>query len=182
MKMLVHRASTVEGPPFDLAALKRHLRVSFEDDDAPISNIAHTAAEEIEHFAQVALLTQTIRVTIFDPPRDMGLRLPVGPVADDATITVTIDGAGFTAFDFTGGNRPYVRWLAPWYDLTPTRLNIEYQAGFGATAIAIPHDLAQAVMDQAALHYDGRSPMSPKELTMSPHMARIGARYRGVSA
>ncbi len=35
-------------------------------------------------------------------------------------------------------------------------------------------------MDQAALHYDGRSPMGAKSLTTSPHMARVAARYRGV--
>ncbi|SIS93432.1 hypothetical protein SAMN05878426_1206 [Phaeovulum vinaykumarii] len=37
-------------------------------------------------------------------------------------------------------------------------------------------------MDQAALHYDGRSPMDAKALSTSPHMARVGARYRGVQA
>ncbi|MBL4917751.1 head-tail connector protein [Szabonella alba] len=182
MKMLVHRVSTVEAPPFDLATIKTHMRISFDDHDDVINNIGHAAAAEIEHFAQVAFLTQIIRVTIFDPALTSGLRLPVGPVAEDATITVTIDGEAFTGFAFAGGNRPYINWKRPWFDLNPTRVNIEYQAGFGATHEAIPHDLAQALMDQAALHYDGRSPMSAKELTMSPHMARIGARYRGVSA
>lgn len=93
---------------------------------------------------------------------------------------MVIDGDAFSAFDFVGGNRPYIRWLASYHDLTPSRMTIEYQAGFGTAASDIPEDLAQALMDQAALHYDGRSPMDAKSLTTSPHMARIGARYRGV--
>lgn len=182
MKMLVHRVATTDAAPFVMGNLKSHLRVDFADDDAEIENAGWTAAAEIENFAQIALLNQTIRVTIFNPKLgECGLSLPVGPVADDAAISITIDGNSFTAFEFSGGHRPYIRWLAKWHDLMPGRVNIEYQAGFGAEAGEIPRDISQALMDQAALHYDGRSPMEGKALTTSPHMARIGARYRGVS-
>lgn len=180
MKMLVHRTAVSTAPPFAIDDLKLHLRVSDDAEDTAITNIGLTAAAEIEQFAQIALLTQTIRVTIFNPLQEYGLSLPIGPAADDNIPTVTIDGAAFTAFDFVGGNRPYIRWLASFYDLTPSRMTIEYQAGFGDTAADVPSDLAQALMDQAALHYDGRSPMDAKSLTTSPHMARVGARYRGV--
>lgn len=182
MKMLVHRTSDGAALPFDLDALKLHLRVADDAEDTAIQNIGETAAAEIEHFAQLALLTQTIRVTIFDPAKESGLRLPIGPADEDATPTVTLDGAAFTGFDFVSGNRPYLRWQDGYFELTSSRMTIEYQAGFGASASDIPPDLAQALMDQAALHYDGRSPMHAKSLTTSPHMARVGARYRGVQA
>jgi uncharacterized phiE125 gp8 family phage protein len=181
MTMLVQRGPSSAEPPFDLDDLKLHLRVADDAEDAAIQNIGQTVAAEIEQFAQLALITQTVTLTLFDPKPECGLRLPIGPVASDATPTVTIDGVAFTAFDFVGGIRPYIRWQADYYDLIPRQMTIEYQAGFGDTAADIPHDLAQALMDQAALHYDGRSPMDAKSLTMSPHMARIGARYRGVS-
>jgi uncharacterized phiE125 gp8 family phage protein len=180
MKMLVHRTAGGAALPFILDDLKLHLRVPDDAENTAVQNIGLTAAAEIEQFAQIALLTQTIRVTIFNPAQEYGLSLPIGPVADDDLPTVTIDGEAFTAFDFVGGNRPYIRWLASYYDLTPSRIIIEYQAGFGAGASDVPPDLAQALMDQAALHYDGRSPMDAKSLTTSPHMARVGARYRGV--
>ncbi len=180
MRMLVHRTAGGIALPFDLEAVKDHLRVTGPDNDEAIQRMAWTAAGEIEHFAQIALLTQTIRVTIFAPHRACGLTLPIGPADDGDVPTVTLDGEAFTAFDFVGGNRPYIRWLADYHGLTPSRITIEYQAGFGAAASDIPTDLAQALMDQAALHYDGRSPMDAKSLTTSPHMARIGARYRGV--
>jgi uncharacterized phiE125 gp8 family phage protein len=180
MKMLVHRTAGGAALPFVLDDLKLHLRVPDDAEETAVQNIGLTAAAEIEQFAQIAVLTQTIRVTILNPAQEYGLSLPIGPVADDDVPTVTIDGEAFTAFDFVGGNRPYIRWLASYYDLTPGRIIIEYQAGFGAAASDIPPDLAQALMDQAALHYDGRSPMDAKSLTTSPHMARVGARYRGV--
>lgn len=182
MKMLVFRDAGNAAAPFVLDDVKVHCRVDGDHDDQAISRMAWAAALEIEQFAQIALMTQTIRLTIFDPAPTPGLRLPIGPVADDDTPTVTIDGQAFAGFGFAGGNRPYIRWDQSFHDLLPDRLTIEYQAGFGATAGDIPPDLAQAILDQAALHYDGRSPMSAKELTTSPHMARIGARYRGVSA
>lgn len=180
MKMLTHRTPVSAEPPFVFADLKLYLRVDAPDDDTTIENIGHTAAAELEQFAQIALLTQTIRVTIFDPPISSYLHLPIGPASDDDTPIMTIDGEAFTDFEFVGGNRPFIRFRASYLDLTPSRLNVEYQAGFAATAGGIPADLAQALMDQAALLYDGRSPLNGRSLTASPHFARIGARYRGV--
>lgn len=183
MTMHVHRIPGSGGLPFVLDELKSHSRVSDSADDAAIQNAGETAAAECEHLGQLALLTQTIRVMIFDPgPHESGVRLPIGPMADGETPTVTIDGAAFTAFDVVAGIRPYLRWQDDFHALTPRQITIEYQAGFGADASAIPPDLAQAIMDQAALHYDGRSPMDARSLTTSPHMARIAARYRGVQA
>ncbi|SEL66518.1 phage conserved hypothetical protein, phiE125 gp8 family [Roseivivax marinus] len=180
MKMLVHRTAGGAALPFVLNDLKTHLRVLDDAEDDAIRNMGETAAAEIEQFAQIALLTQTIRVTVFDPERSSWLNLPIGPVSFDAVPTVTVDGELFTAFELVGGNRPCIRWLAGYHDLSPGRLTIEYQAGFGNAAADVPSDLAQALMDQAALHYDGRSPMDAKSLTTSPHMARVSARYRGV--
>lgn len=182
MKMLTQRIPSGAALPFDLENLKLHIRAPDDSEDGAITNIGLTAAAELEQFAQIALLTQTIRVTIFDLGNGAGLDLPIGPVADADTPTVTINGSAFTDFDFVGGNRPHIRWQSSYFTLAPSHIVIEYQAGFGSAAADIPADLSQALMDQAALHYDGRSPMDAKSLTTSPHMARVGARYRGVQA
>ncbi|MEM8823160.1 MAG: hypothetical protein AAGF30_06080 [Pseudomonadota bacterium] len=182
MKMLVYRTPIASRVPFSIADLRAHLRVADGSEDMAITKIGLAAAAEIEQFAQIALLDQMIRVTIFGPKRESSLRLPIGPVRDGVTPTVTIDGEPFNAFNFAAGNRPYINWLVEYHDLTPNRMTIEYQAGFGPTMAEVPYDLAQALLDQAALLYDGRSPMDAKALTTSPHMARVGARYRGVSA
>ena len=182
MKMMVHRTAITGAPPFKIDDIKLHARVDGNEEDDAITRMAWAACDEIEQFAQIALLHQTIRVTIFDPPAQSSVRLPIGPVLDDAPVTVTVDAVPCTAFVLEPGQRPYLRWLAAFYDLPhPSRLTIEYRAGFGSQEHAVPRDLAQAIADQAALHYDGRSPMNARDLTTSPHMARIGARYRGVS-
>lgn len=184
MKVLVSRTTLSSALAVSLADALNHIRQNEGEDDQAVTNMIKTATAELEQFAQIALLTQTIRVNIFDPPQHWSsYSLPIGPVADDDVPTITIDGSAFTGFAFVGGARPYIRWQASYLDLPcPDRITIEYQAGFGATAADIPPDLAQAVMDQALLHYDARSPMDDKSLTTSPHMARIGARYRGVKA
>ena len=183
MKMLVRREPISPATPFQFADLKLFARVDHSEEDSVIFNMGMTAAAEIEEYAQIALLTQKVRVTIFDPDcGQYGLHLPIGPVAMDAQPTVTIDSQPFTAFDFLGGNRPYIRWLAPYHDLQPSRILIEYDAGFGSTASAIPADLAQVIKDHTMFLYEARGPIDAKVPVRSPHFARIGARYRGVSA
>ena len=162
--------------PFDLETLKLFLRVDHDDENDLITRIGQTAAAELEHFAQIALLTQTVTAHTGGPAE--ALRLPIGPAVLTEDITVTANGEAVTGFTVYGGHRPFLVFDAP--QLEAVRIKIEYTAGFGATAAAIPADLAQAMADQAALHYDARSPTTGKALTTSPHMARIGARYRGV--
>eukprot|EP00918_Siedleckia_nematoides_P062676 GHVU01136624.1.p2 GENE.GHVU01136624.1~~GHVU01136624.1.p2 ORF type:complete len:142 (-),score=8.49 GHVU01136624.1:176-601(-) len=128
----------------------------------------------------IALLHQTVKVTIFNPIGEHGLSLPECPAVGGGVTAVTLVGAGFTDFAFVDSNRPFIHRLDGYFDLTPSQIEIDYQAGFGPDASNIPHDLEQAPIDQAALHYDRRSPMDAKSLTTSPHMGRIGARYRGV--
>jgi uncharacterized phiE125 gp8 family phage protein len=182
MKTIVHRVQTSQIDPFTLSGIKDYLRVTHDDEDLAITQMARASAAELEHFAQIALLTQTIRVTVFDPVwAQTYLSLPIGPVQEDAVATVTIDGEAFTAFDLVTGSRPSIRWLASYFDLQPTRITIEYQAGFGSTVPDIPPDLAQAIKDQTCLQYGGRSPFEKNMLTSSPQFARVGARHRGVS-
>lgn len=183
MKVIVHQTPMNSAAvPFALDDLIAHARAQGAGDDAAIANMGYTAAAEIEHYAQVALLMKSIRVAIFEPHCGAGFALPIGPVADNAPPVVKLDGEVFLGFYFVGGIRPYIRWFPEFHSLIPSRIDIEYQAGFGADVWSIPQDLAQALMDQAALHYDGRSPMSTKSLTVSPHMARVAARYRGLQS
>ncbi len=67
MKTIVHRVPTSQIDPFSLSGIKDYLRVTHDDEDLAITQMARASAAELEHFAQIALLTQTIRVTVFDP-------------------------------------------------------------------------------------------------------------------
>ena len=181
MKMLVQRTPISAAAPFVLAELKQYARIDGVDDDFTLNRMGQAAAAEVEHFAQVALLSQTIRVTIRDLVHGEGLALPIGPVADDATATVTIDGQALTGFDLVTGMRPYLSWPASIRGTASTRVTIEYRAGFGDVAGDVPDDLAQAILDQVALTFDQRAPHEAKTLARSSHLARVGARYRGVA-
>jgi uncharacterized phiE125 gp8 family phage protein len=182
MKMLVERTPVnPQAEPFDLASVKEHARVTTGDDDAALSNMARAAAAEVEQAAQCALLDQLIRVTVFSPLADPFLMLPIGPLSVGSEPIVTIDGQPFTDFAFASGQRAVILWQSSFSTLTPSMMVIEYQAGFGSSWYDVPSDLQQAVLDQTALHYDGRSPMNPRDFSTSPHMSRIVARYRGVT-
>ena len=183
MKILTGRTPVANDAPFRLSDVKAHLRVVHSEEDAAIAAMAWTAAAEIEHFAQIALIDQMIRVTIFDPsPTASMISLPIGPARADTVATVLVDGLPFTDFELVPGHRPFLHLKAGFFerDPIPGRMSIEYIAGFGGTAAAIPRDLAQAIADQAAVHFDNRAPNDARALTTSPHMQRIGARYRGI--
>lgn len=181
MRMLVHRTPISLNAPFALDELKEYTRIDGDDDIVTLNKMGYAAVAEVEHFAQVALLSQTIRVTILDLVHGAGLVLPIGPVAEDGAATVTIDGQPLTGFDIVAGSRPYLSWPASIRGKASARVVIEYSAGFGDEATDIPEDLAQAVLDQVALIYDERAPREAKTLARSSHLARVGARYRGVS-
>lgn len=181
MSVLIDRVGN-PALPFDLQALKTHVRYSDNDLDAELERMGRAAADELEQFAQVALLTQTIRVNILDPVTGPVLRLPIGPTAFDAVPQVTLDGMEFTRFDFIGGLRPTIRWREPYIPYSSCHIQIDYQAGFGADHTAIPADLMGALLDQAALMFDNRGAADNRMQANSPHFARVGARYRGVMA
>ncbi|MBI6630713.1 head-tail connector protein [Pontibaca salina] len=179
MTMFASRTNLSSGLAVDLSHAKGHIR-EYES-DAEIERMVRAATEDVEQAAQIAVLNQTINVTVLDTSiATPGLRLPIGPVSRGNIPSVTIDGRSHPFFQLIVGSRPYLHWLDLHYPDNPREISIEYTAGFGATADDVPQDVAQAIMDQAALHYDGRSPMDAKSLTSSPHMARVAAKYRGV--
>ena len=176
MKVITKRTPIATDLPVSVPDLKFHIRT----DEDGIERYGQTAAAEVEHFAQVGLLHQRINLTILAPDDSEGIQLPIGPSYADTVPTVKLDAVPFTGFDFYSGLHPHITWHRSYFDAAPSLVEIEYEAGFGAQASDIPPDLTQAILDQAALHFDGRSPMDGKSLTTSPHMARVGARYRGV--
>ena len=184
MMMLVQRTPqySVNATPVGLLSVKQHLRVDHDDEDLLITDMILAAMADIEDLAQIAVLTQTIRVTVFSPGYETALFLPIGPALQPEAVTVTLDGEPFTGFEMITGNRPLIRFLASYPDPSPSRLQIEYVAGFGMDAQSVPRDLQLAITDQVALMYDTAGQADAKALSQSPHMARVAARYRGLRA
>lgn len=181
MKMLVRREVTSSQEAVHLNQLKLHLRVDHNEDDGAIIAMGSTAAAEVEHVAQIALLPQTILVTVLNPCLGDWFRLPIGPASDASSVSMTLDGVAFAGFELIQGLQPQLLFLEADWPANLRRMDVSYRAGFEGGATSIPSDLQQAIIDQTAAHYDGRTPMDRRDLSSSPHMARIAARYRGVS-
>lgn len=159
--------------------LKEHVRVLDDDFDRELLAMAATAVAEAEDFAQLALRSQAVRVTLTEWPLGPVLALPIGPMLAADSVTVTVNGAAFYGFTALTGPRPALALTAP-RPCGPVM--VEYIAGYGETAAAIPEDLRHAVMDQAAAYFDARGAVDAKRVSLSPHFARILGRYRGVRA
>lgn len=176
MGMTVHRQPRPNWTP-SVATLCDHVRTG-PNDDAAVSEVlrlSDAAVSEFEAFAQIAIADQTIRVSLQEWPAESWLSLPIAPLFDGSTVTLTSDGIVFAGFQTMTGLRPVLR-------LTSERpiggIVITYRAGFGGD---VPPDIALAVLDQAAAFYDTRGAGDGKTNGMSPHMARIAARYRRVA-
>jgi uncharacterized phiE125 gp8 family phage protein len=177
--MIIERTPLVTASPFVFNTVALHCRVDGIDEFVvEISRMATAAALEFETYAQIALLDQLITVTLEDGPRLAWLDLPIAPLPEASTVTVTVDGIAFNDFAVITGRRPAIHFTAG----KPCGLVvIQYQAGFGPTATAIPRDIENAICDQASALFDMRGTGDAKTNGMSPHMARVAARHRRVA-
>jgi uncharacterized phiE125 gp8 family phage protein len=174
----------------DPVDLRAHLRIVGDYDDTSLIAYAQAAAAELEDAAELALLTQTIRLTLDGWPADGRLRLPIGPVqASESEFSVTLDDDQVEA-DLVAGLRPVIVLRDP---LTEAhRLGafvVTYQAGWPDVA-SLPPDITHAIKDQTATLYDfrganpheGKQPHAGGLAGLSFAMHRVIGRYKGVRA
>lgn len=176
--MIIERLNTLAVLPFDPVKLATHCRVDGAAGLAEVTEHGRVAAAELEQVAHVALFDQTIRLTLERWTRAATLALPIAPLLDPLSVTVAVDGQPFDAFSIVTGQRPTLRVVEA---VPPGVIVIEYVAGYGDALADLPADLVHAIMDQASAYYDTRGIGDSKSNGMSPHMARIAARYRRVA-
>ncbi|MCK8483950.1 hypothetical protein MUY21_07865 [Aliiroseovarius sp. S2029] len=174
---IISRTPISTAAPVDPTDFTDHMRV---DDALGSLRYAFTAAREIEAYADIALLDQTITAQA-DPLTGKVLSLPVGPVALGASVVVELielDGSATpipSGWFLVAGPRPQL-----FFDTIPGGpIRVTYTAGYGAEASTIPDDLTHAIMDQALKLYDMRGDVDAPA-TLAPSAARICARYRRV--
>ena len=180
--MNTERTPTTTELPVSLAVVKDHVRVDGGFDDASVVLLIRTAAADVEAQAGIALLTQTITITV----EDAGclVDLAIGPAAADAEAVVETIVADGTATEMVEGFRFETgRYPRLHLDTVPTTaLRITFTAGFGDTAADVPADLQMAIADQVARLYDRRGGEVDRGPALSAHTARVIARYRRVRA
>lgn len=174
---------TYGGPASDLALTKQQLQMMPDEDDQIelIEEMLDTATRELEEHAALAIRTQTIRLRLDGWPESGVIDLPIGPVQDGASFTVSANGAPVAAVDLLAGRRGALMLThLVTEDLLGAEVVVEYKAGFGPDVTDVPADIAQAARDQVAAYYIQRGAPERRETSSSAHMARIAARYRGV--
>lgn len=175
--MIVERLNRPDTAIAELPDVKSHMRVDGDELNTEVARMLAAAQLEAETYGSLALFDQDIVVTLSSWGRCDTFPLPVIPLVDWATVTVTAGGVPFDDFSVMTGQRPALRLVKP---IPAGEVVIGYKAGFGALADDLPDDLREAIMDQAAAYFDARGPGDPKAVALSPHFARIVGRYRRV--
>lgn len=176
---LIERNAIATADPVHVEDMEDHLRVEATE-AASAMRFARAAADEVEQYAALALLTQEI-VALSDPWPGRVLSLPIGPVdaGEIPTVEQVAEDGTATAIT-TGWTLQHGRYPTITFDLEPTgMIRVTYTAGYGASEADIPSDLSLAILDQALRLYDKRGDMDDHP-RLAPSTARICARYRRV--
>lgn len=172
--------------PATLAEAKAFLRVDDGAEDGLIATLITAARLHIESTTGRALIAQSWRVVLDRWPDEGVVRLPVAPL-----ISLT----AITAYD-AGGNAHPIGLSQFQTEAVPARLllpqtiegmpvtrerqgiEIDYVAGYGSVAEAVPVDLRQALLTLVAFWFEHRDTAS--EAAMPGGFDRLVAPYRSV--
>ncbi len=179
------RTPIASGSAVSLDQVKARARIVGDDDDAELSLLIDTAASEIEAHCGIALLAQSVTVTLRAWCR--GIPLAIGPfwaegLADHPVTVELLDEAGIATphpagWWIEGGRYPVLNLTG---NGNGAAIRITYPAGFGIDADSIPADLQLAITDHAAMMYDARG-LTDAAQGLSIAAARIAARHRRVA-
>lgn len=161
--------TTVSGAALPLQALKDHLRLGsgFADDgmqDALVESYLRAAMAAIEARIGKVLVARQFKLSLQDWRGQSEQALPVAPVAALVSVTL-VDPLGVQTVLAPARyrlvpdtHRPKLAAVGMLLPAVPSegRVEIVFDAGFGAAWSAVPPDLAQAVLLLAAEFYEHR--------------------------
>src|SRR5688572_17328214 len=159
--------------PVTVAEAKAHLRIDGTAEDILIASLILTSRLHIEAALGLALIKQGWRLTLDRWPepewsKDGAVRFPLRPVSAITSVTVR-DAEGVptvvpnTEYVLDGdGVLPRLvprngKWPAP--GLAANGIEIEFEAGIGDEADAIPQPIRHAVLLLVAHWYEHRDPL-----------------------
>ena len=175
-------APTVE--PVTRAQVKTHLRITLDNEDDYLDDLIVEARALTEDYIEAALLSQTWQylIDVFPGDNSEAIKIPYPPLLSISSITYyDADNASATwssslyetdassSLDMSnvlGRVRPISGEV---YPVTYSRLNaitIEYTAGFGTVATAVPARIKKAVLFLVANLYSLRDGMGDKGMVL----------------
>ena len=186
-------APTVE--PLSLAEAKAHLRVDIADDEDLISDLIKAAREAAEVATNRQFLAATWQLKLDSFPVadersmvvdcDGSIRLPRPPVTTASGVSITyIDSAGVsqtlatTVYKVDRATEPGRVYLAFNQSWPATRgqkeaVTVQYQAGYGTTATAVPRIARQLVRLMLGDLYENRETAVTVQILPNPTLRRL---------
>lgn len=165
--------------PVTVAEVKNHLRVTDNLEDSLIAALIASARKYVEQITRRALITQTWRLYLDDFPADDCIELPYPPLAsvtsvkyyDANDVLQTLSPSVYqTDNRSTPGEIELVAngaWPATAYEKVNS-VEIEYIAGYGASATAVPNPIRLAILHLVSHWFENREPYGAA-LSTIPH-------------
>jgi uncharacterized phiE125 gp8 family phage protein len=172
--MILKQIAAPAVEPVSLAEAKLHLRVDIADDDTLITALISAAREYFEGATGRALITQKWRLSLETWPGNV-VELPRAPLVsvddfeyiDSAGTTTDVGAAVYDVDTDSEPGRIVLAYGQTWPSTTLAIMNpiqIEYTAGYGAAATAVPEHMRQAIKLLVAHWYENREPVSAGEV------------------
>ena len=168
--MLLTELTTISGGALPVQALKDHLRLGtgFSDSgmqDGLIESYLRSAMAAVEGRIGKVLMTRQFRMTLEDWRDASEQALPVAPVSAVVSVTLynLVGAATVIAADryrlIQDNHRPKLAAAGYLLPTVPTegRIEVVFDAGFGAAWAQVPADLQQAVFLMAGHFYEHRN-------------------------
>jgi uncharacterized phiE125 gp8 family phage protein len=152
--------------PITLAEVKAHLRLDGTAEDVYLGSLILTSRLQIEAALGLALIAQSWRLTLDDWPAQNTLELPMRPIAsvtsisasdpDGDTLPLDIDAVRLDRAPvprLIAGSNGWPRPTSPY-----NTIEVDFTAGYGANAAAVPAPIRQALLLLVAHWYEHRDP------------------------
>jgi uncharacterized phiE125 gp8 family phage protein len=153
--------------PVTVAEAKAHLRVDGDAEDILIGSLVLTSRLHIEAALGLALITQSWTLALDRWPRGNHIDLPMTPLQSVDDVRV-VNGAGIAmiipaeSYLVDLASRPgrlvWNNTIPPIPGLPAKGIEIDFTAGFGATADSVPAPLKHAILMLTAHWYEHRDP------------------------
>jgi uncharacterized phiE125 gp8 family phage protein len=169
--------STVE--PVSVSEVKNHLRVTDNSEDALLAGLITSARKIVEQFTRRTLVNQTWRLYLDQFPYRSTIELPFPPLASVTHIKYyDQDGALQTlpTSEYQTDNRSTPGLIVltengAWPLTEGDKVNaveIEFIAGYGATAAAVPSPIRLAITHLVSHWFENREPFSSGQMYQVP--------------
>jgi uncharacterized phiE125 gp8 family phage protein len=153
-----------------LAETKAHLRLDTADEDDLVNRLITVARQHLERSTGLCLMTQGWRLSLDSVSEDGVIPIARGPVQTIESLTVYDSAGEASAVSLAGhvldGIRRPARLVLPQRVIPGRAVNgieIDFTAGFGATATDVPDTLKRAMLTHVAQMFACRGVVAPDD-------------------